>query len=130
MIPRQFKLPHLVTLAVATAHPAGGLVWPLVDPRGAILMFGLPQQVAELPAAQLVSASGSIRTSAFDVLVWVFYMRGKLEEVDTVNLVMGVWLGLADSWACWAAGVPCQAVLKATAGLLISGWGAAGLRPV
>lgn len=49
-----------------------------------------------MPAAQLVFASGSIRTSAFGVLVCVFYMRGKLEEVDTVNVVMGVWLGLAD----------------------------------
>ncbi|KAG6354307.1 hypothetical protein INS49_004912 [Diaporthe citri] len=103
---RHFKLPHLLPLAVATAHAIGGLVSPLLDPEGAILMFGLPQQIAESPAAQSVFPSGSIRTSAFGVLVWVFYLQRMLEEMDTVNLVMGVWLGFADSYVCWMAGVP------------------------
>ncbi|KAL2284701.1 hypothetical protein FJTKL_08785 [Diaporthe vaccinii] len=124
---RHFKLPHLLPLAVATAHAVGGLVSPLVDAEGAILMFGLPQPIAESPAAQIVFPSGSIRTSAFGVLVWVFYLQRKLDEVDTVNLVMGIWLGLADAYVCWMAGVPSQATFKATAGLLIAGWGAAGL---
>lgn len=127
---RHFKLPHLLPLAVATAHAFGGLVSPLVDPEGAILMFGLPRRIAESPAAQSVFPSGSIRTSAFGVLVWVFYLQRKLEEVDTVNIVMGIWLGLADSYVCWMAGVSGQAAFKATAGLLIAGWGAAGLTSI
>lgn len=69
MPPRRFKLPHLLPLGVATAHAAGGLAWPLIDPKGAILMYGLPERVADSPAAQLVFPSGSIRTSAFGVLV-------------------------------------------------------------
>lgn len=44
-----------------------------------------------------------------------------------MGLVMGVWLGLADAYVCWAGGVPGQAVFKAAAGLLIAGWGPAGL---
>lgn len=127
---RHFKLPHLFPLAVATAHAAGGLIWPLVDPKGAVLMFGLPEHVAESPALQTVFASGSLRTSAFGVLVWVFYLQRKLQEVDTVNLVMGIWLGFADSYVCWMAGVPGQAAFKATAGMLIAGWGAAGLTSI
>lgn len=93
-------------------------------------MFGLSQQIAESPAAQSVFVSGSVRTTVFGVLVWVFYLQRKLEAVDTVNLTMGIWLGLADSYVRWMAGVPGQAVFKATAGLLIAGWGAAGLTPV
>lgn len=127
---RHFKLPHLLPLAMATAHAIGGLVWPLVDPKGSILMFGLPERVAESPAAQTVFASGSIRTSAFGVLVWVFYLQRKLKEVDTVNLIMGIWLGFADSYVCWLEGVHGQAVFKATAGMLIAGWGAAGMTSI
>lgn len=130
MLPSHFKLPHLLPLAVATLHAAGGLFWPLIDPEGSILMFGLPQRVAESPAAQTIFASGPIRTSAFGVLVWLFYLQGKLEEVDNVHLVMGIWLGLEDSFVCWMAGLPGQAVFKATAGLLIAGWGTAGLTSV
>lgn len=130
MLPRHFRLLHLLPLAVATLHAAGGLISPLIDPKGAILMFGLPERIAESPAAQTVFASGSIRTSAFGVLVWVFYLQRKLEAVDTVHLVMGLWLGFADSYVCWLAGVPGQAAFKATAGLLIAGWGAAGLTSI
>lgn len=127
---RHFKVTHLLPLAVATLHASGGLISPLIDSKGAILMFGLPERVAESPAAQTVFASGSIRTSAFGVLVWVFYLQRKLEAVDTVHLVMGTFLGLADSYVCWLAGVPGHAAFKATAGLLIAGWGAAGLTSV
>lgn len=129
MVP-QFKLPHLFPLAVATVHAVGGLVWPLVDAKGSILQYGLPQHVAESPAAQSVFLSGSIRTSAFGALIWIFYLQGKLKEVDTVNLVVGIWLGFADSYVCWLEGVPGQAAFKATAGLLIAGWGAAGMTSI
>lgn len=46
----------------------------------------------------------SATKSAFGVLVWVLYLQHKLEEVDTVNLIMGIWLGFADSYVCWMEG--------------------------
>lgn len=129
MLPH-FRLLHLFPLAMATTHAVGGLIWPLLDPKSSILMYGLPERVAESPVAQSVFLSGSIRTSAFGVLVWVFYLQHKFKEVDTINLVMGIWLGFADSYVLWLEGVPGQAVFKATAGLLIAGWGAAGMTSI
>lgn len=122
-----FKPLHLLPISIATIHTVGGFVWPLVDPKGAILASGLPQRVADSPAAQSVFTLASIRLSALGSLVWIFYLQRKLKEVDTVYIVMGIWLGFADTYVHWLEGEPQQAVLRATAGLLIAGWGAAGL---
>lgn len=110
---RGFELPLL------PQHAVGGLIWLLVDPEGTILMSGLARMVAESPPPlQSVFAPGSTSTSTFGFLVWVFYLQGKLREVETVSLVTGVWFGFADSYVWWLAGVPGKAVFKATAGML------------
>lgn len=122
-----FKLLHLLPLSIATIHAVGGFVWPLVDQKGAILGSGLPQRVADSPAAQSVFTLASIRLSALGSLIWVLYLQRKLKEVDTVNIVLGIWLEFADTYVHWLEGETQQAVLRAKAGLLIAGWGAAGL---
>lgn len=48
MLPRHFRLTHLLPLAVATLHTVDGLIPPLITSRNEILMFRLPKYVARI----------------------------------------------------------------------------------
>lgn len=47
MLPRHFRLTHLLPLTVATLHTIDGLIPPL-NSRNEILMFRLPKYVARI----------------------------------------------------------------------------------
>ncbi|KAL4951178.1 hypothetical protein BDW69DRAFT_170679 [Aspergillus filifer] len=120
-----FALHHVPPLFVATATTLGGLS-PFFNAEAAIKEFGLPDRIATSKPAQSAWILKCGRITALGLAIWTFYAQGKLEEVDTIMAIMG-YVGLVDGYVCWKEGVPGKAVFRLVSGLVISGWGFAGL---
>ncbi|KAL0567218.1 hypothetical protein V5O48_014776 [Marasmius crinis-equi] len=116
---------HIPPLFIATTTTFGGL-WPFFNARAATLEFGLPPRVANSPEAQSVMICCSGRTTVIGALIFAFYSQRKLEAVDTVLAVMGVWIGITDGYVCWKEGVPGRGLFRATCGFLIGAYGLVG----
>ncbi|KAL3429217.1 hypothetical protein BDV09DRAFT_180767 [Aspergillus tetrazonus] len=125
MLPH-FSFAHIPPLFVATATTLGGLP-PFFNAEKAILEFGLPARIASSKAAQAVMVLKCGRITAFGLTLWTFYAQGKLEEFDTVLLIMGGYVGAVDAWVCWTEGVPGKAVFRGLSGACICLWGMLGL---
>ncbi|KAB8073003.1 hypothetical protein BDV29DRAFT_158025 [Aspergillus leporis] len=117
-----FTFRHSLPLSVATTTTFGGLI-PFFDAEYAIRAFGLPQRVAISKPAQSVMITGTARTTAIGLALFTFYSQAKLEEVDTILIILG-YVGLADGYVCWREGVPDKAVFRTVSGLVIAacGW--------
>ncbi|KAK5991834.1 hypothetical protein PT974_05220 [Cladobotryum mycophilum] len=106
-----FVVRHIPPLFVASATTFGGL-WPFWSPRDAMLEFGLPERIANSPAAHPVMVLCSARSTTLGVLMLVFYHQNKLAEVDTIMSIIGAYLGLVDGYICWKEGMPGKAVFR------------------
>ncbi|KAI1402481.1 hypothetical protein F4819DRAFT_280192 [Hypoxylon fuscum] len=120
-----FKLRHIPPLFVACATSFGGL-WPLFDPKAALLEFGFPSFIAESPPVYPVMVTQSIRTSTLGLIMLTFYYQKKLAEVDTVMAIMGVYVGVMDGYVL-RNDMPGKALFRFLSGLAIGAWGLAGL---
>ncbi|KAI0455628.1 hypothetical protein F5B21DRAFT_503187 [Xylaria acuta] len=96
---------HIPALMVAVTMTFGG-VWPLLDPRGSMLEFGLPPRIANTPAAAPVFKSGNARTTVTGLLTFFFYVRNQLDVVDTIMAITGAYCGLVDGYVVWGGGKP------------------------
>lgn len=120
---------QLLTLdlrSVASTMTFGGM-WPLFNARGAMLEFGFPAKIADTPAAAPVMAIGQARTTCIGLLVFLFYSRGQLDQIDLVMAVTGAYAGLVDSYVVWKAGNPGKAASRLISSWMVAAWGFAGL---
>jgi hypothetical protein len=123
---RPLKLSHIPSLFVATALAFGGMV-PLFAPEAAIREMGLPLRLAKSVEAQSIMTLGMGRTSVIGFALWTFYLKSKFEEVDTLLAILGAYLGAIDAWVCWKEGVVGKAWFRGLSGVVIAGWGWAGM---
>lgn len=121
-----FQYTHLPTLFVATALTIGGM-WPLYNPQSAIREMGFPARIHTSKEAQAIMTLGMGRTTCIGLALWTFYLQGKLEEVDTILVLLGGWVGAIDAWVCWKEGVPGKSVFRGTSGAAIALWGWSGM---
>ncbi|KEF63280.1 uncharacterized protein A1O9_01257 [Exophiala aquamarina CBS 119918] len=120
-----FRPLHIPPLLAATSMGIGAVV-PLWNPVAAIRAFGLPDRIATSPPAQAVFKVYGARSTCFGAAIWIFYLQGKLEAVDTI-LALQSYATVVDAWVCWREGVPRTALMRALAGVLVGGWGLLGL---
>jgi hypothetical protein len=121
-----FTPTHIPTLFVASALTFGGML-PLVYPQAAIREMGFPARIHTSPAAQTIMTLGMGRTTVIGMALWTFYLKEKLEEVDTLLLILGSYLGAIDAWVCWNEGLSGKAWFRGLSGILIAGWGWIGM---
>lgn len=67
---------------------------------------------------------GMGRTTWIGLALWTFYLKGKLEEVGTILLLLsGGWVGAINAWVCLKESLPGKAVFRGTSGAVIAAWG-------
>ena len=117
---------HIIPLVLATVFTFGSMM-PLFNPTGAIRAFGLPEHIAMSPQAHACFTVYGSRMSALGMAIWIFYLKGNFEAVDTILALIGWYCGAVDGYVCWQQGVPGKAIFRMTAGFLVGGWGMLGL---
>jgi len=117
-----FSIRHIPALFVATTCTFGG-IWPLFNPKSAMLEFGFAPSVAESPAAGLAFAEGGARTTVLGMFIYILYFRGQYAEIDTLLALWGVWCGIVDSYLVYKSGSEPGGALSR----LVSSWIVAGL---
>lgn len=100
---------------------------PLWNPAGAIRAFGLSERFATSAEAQACFTVYGSRMTMIGVAMWIFYLRGDFEAVNTILALVGGYCSAVDAYICWREGIPGKAVFRGTAGLLVGGWGMLGL---
>jgi hypothetical protein len=123
---RSFTYTHILSLFGATALTFGGML-PLVNPTSAIRGMGFPPRIHNPPAAHTIMALGMARTTVIGTALWTFYLKGKYEEVDTLLVILGGYLGAIDAWVCGKEGMNGKAWLRGLSGVVICGWGFGGM---
>jgi hypothetical protein len=46
------------------------------------------------------------RTATIELSLWTFYVQGRLEDLVTLLVILGVWVGAVDALVCWKEGIP------------------------
>jgi hypothetical protein len=95
---------------------------PFYNAEYAIEEFGLPKRIAISKEAHPFIILSSARITALGTLMLIFYIQHKLNEVNTIMIVMGGYLGVVDGYVCWREGVQNRAVFRSFSGLLIAAW--------
>lgn len=121
-----FYYTHIPTLFVATALTLGGM-WPLYNPQSAIREMGFPPRIHTSKEAQAIMTLGMGRTTCIGLALWTFYLQGKLEEIDTILVLLGTWVGTIDAWVCLKEGVLGKAMFRGASGAVIALWGWKGM---
>ncbi|KAH7354197.1 hypothetical protein B0T11DRAFT_301226 [Plectosphaerella cucumerina] len=93
-----FRLTHLPVLFAGTAVFVGGLIPLLGSARGAMLEYGYPERVADIPETWSVFISGNGRGTALGAVLLSLYARGRLAECDLALGILSTWLGFIDFW--------------------------------
>jgi hypothetical protein len=120
-----FTWRHVPALGMATGKAFGGLM-PLFNPENGIRTFGLPESIATSREAQVAfTLFGSCETM-IGAAMWIFYLRGQLEAVDTLMAVL-FYGGAVDAYALWRQGEVGKAWFRGLLGVFVGGWGLLGL---
>lgn len=64
------------------------------------------------------------RAQIHGLCIWIFYLQGKLDVVDTLLAVL-VYAGIVDWYICWREGMP--GLWRFAAGLTLFIWGTLGM---
>jgi hypothetical protein len=67
--------------------------------------WGFPRIHASTEA-QTITTLGMARTATIELSLWTFYVQGKLEDLVTLLVILGVWVGAVDALVCWKEGIP------------------------
>lgn len=121
-----FSPRHIPVIFQGTAYVVGGAL-TYVNPRQAILTFGLPEDIATSPPAQLYSTIDGSRCITLGVLLWLFYLQGNLAAVDTVLVCCGAIQGGLTGWINWVHGSTMMAIAHWVAGVFYIWWGLNGM---
>lgn len=116
---------HIPPLLIATGLTYGGTI-PFWKPAAAIREFGLSEGFAQSQPAQQSFVIGGARVSIIGVAMWIFYLQGKLPEVDTMMTLMA-YMGAVDGYVCWKEGVARTGAFRAAVGFILGAWGWFGL---
>ena len=84
-------------------------------------------QIANSRDVQVVYYGHTMRTSAFGLLIYVFYLQNELAAIDTTMVVMSAYAGMADVFIIWKYGNRDIVPWRLAAALIIAGWGALGM---
>jgi hypothetical protein len=118
-----FSLTHIPALFIGTAFVLGGGL-PFYSAQRAMLEFGLPAHRAAQEPAQAVFPLYGSRVQIHGLAIWIFYLQGKLEVVDTMLAVL-VYAGLVDWYICAKDNVP--GFWRFLGGAIFASWGALGM---
>jgi hypothetical protein len=94
-----FYINHILPLLLGTALTIGGMM-PFWDAFGAIRAYGLNENFANSKPAQTSFVMSGARTTCLGLLIWIFYLQGKLREVDLI-MSLTIYLGVVDFYVCW-----------------------------
>ncbi|KAI0160703.1 hypothetical protein GGR57DRAFT_456139 [Xylariaceae sp. FL1272] len=122
----QFEWRHVPSLFVASVTTVG-VLWPITNPRRALLTFGFPNRIAESPAAAPVMLIAQIRTTILGLAMWLLYFKGNLESLDVIMAVYGTAAGIVDSYAVWKQGNTSKAIFRLTSSWALAAYGWAGM---
>jgi len=106
-----FSPRHIPALVIATSTTLGGL-WPIFNPRAAMLEFGLPRTIAEAPAAAPVMVVGQARNTVLGLLTFLFYYQGKYAEIDQLMVILAGYVGVVDCVQLWKVGQPKRGLFR------------------
>ncbi|KAI0161878.1 hypothetical protein GGR52DRAFT_143785 [Hypoxylon sp. FL1284] len=120
-----FQPRHIPTLFTATVMTFGGM-WSYLDPRAAMLEFGLPERIASTPAAAAVMHINNARTTVVGMCLYTLYFRRQLSACDTILAILCAYAGLVDSYVVWREGNPRKAAFRLVSSGLLSAAGFAG----
>lgn len=112
---------HIPALLLASTQTLGGF-WPWINPRSAILAFGFPARIADVPAAHPVMVQGQSRSTILGLFFWALYFRRRYAEIDALMAIVGFWAGAVDAYLVWRTGSARKAVMR-----LATLWGFATL---
>ncbi|KAH8647638.1 hypothetical protein BX600DRAFT_475667 [Xylariales sp. PMI_506] len=120
-----FSWRHLPPLAMAVGNGLGALA-PLWNPANAIMVWGLPQRIADSPPAQTCFILFSSRAVMFGLTLGTLYCRGQLDAVDT-TLATLLYAAPIDAYLLWSQGEVGKAWFRGTLDLVFGIWGLLGL---
>jgi hypothetical protein len=92
-----------------------------------MLEFGLPDRIANTPAAAAVMHINNARTTVIGMCLYALYLRRQLAACDTILAILGAYAGLVDSYVVWRQGNPRKATFRLLSSWLISSAGFYGL---
>ena len=72
----------------------------------------------------------TVRIQAIGIMMWIFYIKGEYEAIDTAMAVLGTWVTAVDVWVCIRENVKGKAVFRGIAGGVIGMWGLMGMTAV
>ncbi|KEY72806.1 hypothetical protein S7711_04397 [Stachybotrys chartarum IBT 7711] len=117
-----FSLYHLPAVYFAFSHTGG----PLMNPKKAMILYGLPPWIADAPEASAAWNAGKGRTTVLGILMHIFYWTGQYDACDT--MLMGVaWLGINDFFVCRDYGDKHWAWTRLVGSFAFAGFGFFGL---
>lgn len=118
-----FSVTHIPALFIGSAFIVGGGL-PFYSAKRAMLEFGLSPRRAEQEAAQAIFPIYGSRVQIHGLAIWIFYLQGKLEVVDTMLAVL-IYAGIVDWYICAQDGMP--GFWRFLGGAFFGAWGAFGL---
>ncbi|KAF2621569.1 hypothetical protein BU25DRAFT_353985, partial [Macroventuria anomochaeta] len=83
---------------------------PLYNPQSVICEMRFRARIHTSKEAQARLTLGMGRTTCIGLALWTFHLQDKLEEVDTILVLLRSWVDALDAWVCWMEGVPGKAV--------------------
>jgi hypothetical protein len=96
---------------------------PLVYPEVATREMGSPPRIHASQPAQPIVTLDMARTTTVGPALWTFHTQGKFDDVDTLLVMLGVWVGVVDAGVCWEGEVPRETVIRGASGAGIAGMG-------
>ena len=113
----------IAPLLLAFTHVFGGAS-SYINPKWNIQAYGLPSKIATSGPAQVMAIANGARATALGLLIYAFHFQKMYKAVNVVLLVTGLYLGLADAYIAWIAGVPRKIMFRLGVGATIAslGW--------
>ena len=121
-----FSPRHIPALIGACGMTFGGM-FSMVNARASMLNFGLPTQIADVPATSPVWVIAQARTTTLGILMFTFYFRRQLDVVDIIMATISGYAALIDSYVVSSQGYTANAAFRLVVPGLFCVWGLAGM---
>jgi hypothetical protein len=118
---------HLPAIFTASAELLS-LIYPVFfSTRKIMLLYGLPDRIAQESAAVAPWWAGQLRTQAGGILCGYFYWKGWYEVCDAFMVVLGLYLGVGDLLVMWYCGKLGYGVQRLVGSLAVATCGLVGM---
>ncbi len=121
---QHFRYRHLPVLIAASAMICTGL-WPLFGyPRAAVLEFGFPEHIANVPETWPLIKALNARHTLMGILMLIFYSRRQYDVLDTFLVLLSTYTVLVDCYVLWSEGARGWIVFRLVSPIpfLVVGW--------